>query len=223
MKKNYLKIALLIIIIIIGFLLMIVFSIIIFKQGYINNAGVDIDKIGSLGFFIGGLIAALWSLAGFFLIFQVLRDQNEIIRRRYLYDSEDLNFAKETSRNKVSLLEIQNFEQTFFVLLDHLIGFRNNIRYKNADEILYGKMYFDFLYNEFIELSIFEICSSHIELKESDYNTIKGTMTNDSIKELYTSYWPFYKNKNVEESLIEQLKENEYLDDEYFVQIFSLV
>lgn len=70
----------------------------------LNNKDVEIT--GQFGDFFGGVIGSLWTLAGVFLYFSALKVQQK-----------QLKVQKEEMKQSEKLLSQQQFESTFFGLL----------------------------------------------------------------------------------------------------------
>jgi hypothetical protein len=137
--------------VIIGLLICLIISLLIFNQEYIQNAGFDLDKLGAFGSFIGGIVGSLWALAGIFLIFQALIDQQEVFKlnfKEYQNQINDFKLSKLSFEQQSEVFEIQKFESTFFYLLQYLTEIENNssiiVNGKNYDK----KNYFSFIYKK---------------------------------------------------------------------------
>ena len=94
---------------------------------YVNNYVVinptsndlDVEKTGQVGDFIGGFIGALWTLAGVLLYFSALKLQNQQLKQQ----------QTEIDQNK-RMMNQQQFETTFFNLLDSQQNMKNHIQEK---------------------------------------------------------------------------------------------
>lgn len=216
MKKTYQILA--IFFVAIGFILMIVFSILIIKQEYLKNVGIDLDKVGAFGSFIGGLVGSLWSLAGIFLLFQALKDQNEIneiSRKAYQTDIEELKLSRSSFQKQTINFEIQQFEQTFYNFLNRVFEYEDSIEFEKNNILYKGKKYFKFLIEEYKKYAIqyfyhYEIFDGDLELKISE----------KEIEKIKKNGREYYRNKKGQKLLTNYLSTDNHLDDEYFINLY---
>lgn len=116
-----------------------------------TKSELDISKIGAFGDFIGGVIGSLWTLAGVFLFFQALKDQRQDIETNIQLlqlQIESLETSKQTTEQQGKILRTQQFETTFFSLLNLFIETTDNLEILHAKtdnsvcEIIKGKKVF---------------------------------------------------------------------------------
>lgn len=114
MKNNYLKrlfnpIKLAYLFLFIGLLGFCSYALSMYNSGYIISGKLnnkDIEITGQFGDFFGGVVGSLWTLAGVLLYFSALKVQQE-----------QLKAQKEEMKQSEKLLSQQQFESTFFGLL----------------------------------------------------------------------------------------------------------
>ena len=114
MKNNYLKrlfnpIKLAYLFLFIGLLGFSSYALSMYNSGYIISGKLnnkDIEITGQFGDFFGGVVGSLWTLAGVLLYFSALKVQQE-----------QLKAQKEEMKQSEKLLSQQQFETTFFGLL----------------------------------------------------------------------------------------------------------
>lgn len=76
-----------------------------------TSQGVNSDKFGQFGDFIGGVIGSIWALASVILFYVTLKDQRE-----------ERIFTKENFEEQSKILRLQQFESTFFNSLNLFIS-----------------------------------------------------------------------------------------------------
>jgi len=96
-----------------GFILMILFLISFILGESFNFGQINSNKWGQFGDIVGGVIGALWALAGVILFFLALDDQKETLRlqrEEYKLQLEELQETRKT-------FEQQNYDTFFFSLI----------------------------------------------------------------------------------------------------------
>ena len=147
-KGKYKRVAFLLVIL--GVIISLCFSFLILNQEYSSNSIIDIEKIGSFGSFIGGIVGSMWALAGVILIFQALIDQQELIKlnfKEYTNQIESLNLSKAAFQDAKEYNNIQKFEVTFFNLIDRLGVVEDQIKLNLNKNSYTGKDSFERLFN----------------------------------------------------------------------------
>ncbi len=157
-----------------------------FFRLYVNNYIVvnpisddlDIEKTGQVGDFIGGFIGAIWTLAGVLLYFSALRLQNEQLKQQYT----------EIEQNK-RLMNQQQFEKTFFNLLDSQQNMKNHIQekiYYCLPKRSYLKSYVEKTEgNSFFTIARNELKKIYSALHSESYLTEED---GDNLKSFYENY-----------------------------------
>ncbi len=85
----------------------------IFKTTSIRlSSSINTDIFGNFGDLIGGIVGAIWSLAGIFLFYAALRLQREDL----ILQREELKKSREIAEEQGKTFRIQRFENTFFQL-----------------------------------------------------------------------------------------------------------
>ena len=88
----------------------------------INNS-IDFEKVSYFGGFIGGVVGSIWALAGVVLFYVALKEQ----RKEFNLQLEELKSTKEIYELQSNTLKIQQFESTFFNLINLLSVMRDKI------------------------------------------------------------------------------------------------
>ena len=105
----------------------------------------NIETMGVAGEFLGGTVGSIWALAGVILFFLALIYQ----KRELVLQREELKESRKIMENQSATIAIQQFENTFFQLLNFHINASNAIR--NTTLGTNGRSHnpFDALYNDF--------------------------------------------------------------------------
>ncbi len=91
-----------------GFIVFVTYLIILFNSGYrVDAANVDLKGTSYIGDFIGGVVGAIWSLAGVLLLYAALRFQKRVF-----------DLQRKEMTNTLGVNKLQRFENTFFQMLD---------------------------------------------------------------------------------------------------------
>lgn len=108
------------------------------------NYWEDVEVLGVMGEFLGGTVGSIWALAGVILFFLALIYQ----KRELSMQREELKESRKIMENQSTTIAIQQFENTFFQLLNFHINGSKNIRNTTTAN---GKLMngFDTLFNAF--------------------------------------------------------------------------
>mgnify|MGYP001795266993 CR=1 FL=1 len=105
----------------------------------------NVDLLGTAGEFLGGTVGSIWALAGVILFFLALIYQkSEMVQHR-----EELKESRKIMEHQSATIAIQQFENTFFQLLNFHINAANNIRSTVTGTNGRALNAFDSLYRDF--------------------------------------------------------------------------
>ncbi|WP_258103129.1 putative phage abortive infection protein [Marinoscillum sp. MHG1-6] len=99
----------------------------------------DLDTLSMLGEFFGGAVGSIWSLAGIILFYLALIYQ----RKELELQREELLETRHILASQSRTIEIQQFENTFFQLLDFHLAAAKRIEVQDGGNG-FDKMYADF-------------------------------------------------------------------------------
>ncbi|TRX51759.1 hypothetical protein FNH22_23655 [Fulvivirga sp. M361] len=105
----------------------------------------NIQTLGTAGEFLGGTVGSIWALAGVILFFLALIYQ----KRELVLQREELKESRKIMENQSATIAIQQFENTFFQLLNFHINASNTIRSTTLGSNGKSHNPFDALYNDF--------------------------------------------------------------------------
>ena len=88
------------------------------------NFWQDSEKLGIVGEFLGGTVGSIWALAGVILFFMALIYQ----KRELVLQREELKEGRKIMKEQSSTIALQQFENTFFQLLNFHVNASNTIR-----------------------------------------------------------------------------------------------
>lgn len=108
-------------------------------KGLETTAALDLEKLSLIGEFFGGAVGPIWSLAGVILFYLALIYQ----RRELELQREELVETRFIMDSQSKTIEIQQFENTFFQLLEFHLDAAKRIE-NHADGNGFDKMYIDF-------------------------------------------------------------------------------
>ncbi|MEQ8243172.1 hypothetical protein [Fulvivirga sp.] len=121
----------------ISFFIYIIFFTIIFIKGYTITGDLGKDPTSAVGTFLGGVVAPLFSLASVLLFYSALRFQRKDLKNSQdilIAQKEELEQTKkiqadqnDSLRLQFKILTKQNFETTFFNLLNNGLDIREDI------------------------------------------------------------------------------------------------
>lgn len=136
--------------------------IVVISWGHFNfSTDISFEKINSIGGFIGGLIGAFFSIVAVILLYYTYRTQKEELQKT-------IGIANEQSET----LKVQQFESTFFNLIENLHLIIDNLR--SNDINMSGNRYLEYLMKSFID-----------SMNNSFFSQLKAvTKNNGSKKEL---------------------------------------
>ncbi len=101
---------------------------------------VDNDTLGMIGEFLGGTVGAIWALAGVILFYLALIYQ----RRELELQRQELKETREILENQSDTIAVQQFDNTFFKLLEFHIEASRKI------QLTGNQNGFDELYKDFV-------------------------------------------------------------------------
>ncbi len=105
----------------------------------------DADALGVAGEFLGGTVGSIWALAGVILFFLALIYQ----KRELVLQREELKESRKIMEYQSATIAIQQFENTFFQLLNFHINASNTIRNLATSSNGRSNNPFDALYSDF--------------------------------------------------------------------------
>ena len=89
-----------------------------FIVAYNQNDGLTLANLAACGSWLQGAVASLWSLAALLFIYATLIAQEKQIRTQEL----ELSDQKNTSKQQLHSIQLQNFENSFYAMLNLLQG-----------------------------------------------------------------------------------------------------
>lgn len=144
--EQYQKVA--ISLIVIGGFLIIITTLIFLSKTTALKLGFPIDTsiFGNYGDVVGGVVGALWSLAGVLLFYAALKLQREDLNLQ----RQELVKSREIAQEQSKTFHVQRFENTFFNLLDlhHEIVKGIDIRKNKTEIVAQGRDCFKYIYND---------------------------------------------------------------------------
>lgn len=134
----------------IGLLIGIGFIYLVYLKGY-RITGELSNATNVFGTYLGGVIAPLFSLAGVFLFYNALKMQSKelnISQGILIAQKEELELTRcvlegqqGSLERQANILDKQNFETTFFNLLNNLINVKNGIKNNKNNSLLIHQVY----------------------------------------------------------------------------------
>ncbi len=105
----------------------------------------NVEALGVAGEFLGGTVGSIWALAGVILFFLALIYQ----KRELVLQREELKESRKIMEHQSATIAIQQFENTFFQLLNFHINAANSIRGLSLSPNGKSANPFDALYMDF--------------------------------------------------------------------------
>ncbi|MEM9298733.1 MAG: hypothetical protein AAGA64_10110 [Bacteroidota bacterium] len=113
--------------------------------------GWDVNEVGKLGnnpantigTFIGGVITPIFTLAGVFFFYSTLRtqkDELELQKEELRLTRKVLKKQRKSLNDQAKTLKQQQFETTFFNILNNNLDILNDIKDKHKDDMHYGTL-----------------------------------------------------------------------------------
>lgn len=114
-------------------------------NGFSENVWQDRTLLGMAGEFLGGTVGPIWALAGVILFFLALIYQ----KRELVLQRMELHESRKIMEDQSRTIAIQQFENTFFQLLNFHINAANHIRNTKINSSSKSQNAFDELYVDF--------------------------------------------------------------------------
>ena len=114
-------------------------------DGFNPEIWKDHTTLGMAGEFLGGTVGSIWALAGVILFFLVLIYQ----KRELVLQRMELHESRKIMQDQSRTIAIQQFENTFFQLLNFHINAANHIRNTKINSSSKAQNAFDELYVDF--------------------------------------------------------------------------
>ncbi len=114
-------------------------------NGFSPEVWQDHTTLGMAGEFLGGTVGSIWALAGVILFFLALIYQ----KRELVLQRMELHESRKIMESQSKTIAIQQFENTFFQLLNFHINAANIIRSTKINANTKAKNAFDELYTDF--------------------------------------------------------------------------
>jgi len=111
------------------------FVLIILSQGIGISKEYNAEITGSIGAFIGGIVGAIWALAGVLFFYVALRYQKEELKLQ----RDELTRTREILKTQADTISKQQFEGTFFSLLELFLKVRQSKVYIEVSDELRDK------------------------------------------------------------------------------------
>lgn len=140
----------------------------------INNSGVFGDSFGLLTSLFSGL-----AFAGLIITIIMQRDELALQRQELALTRNELKGHKKEMRAQNQTLRLQQFENTFFNMLELLDVCRNDIRHNRVVEIVHGRAAIQ---------SIYEIFSRKYLSSDDSLETIGAKAISEDYCKFYTDY-----------------------------------
>ena len=129
----------------IGLGLWLCYIFIVKMNGFSSEIWQDRTLLGMAGEFLGGTVGPIWALAGVILFFLALIYQ----KRELVLQRMELQESRKIMEDQSNTIAIQQFENTFFQLLNFHINAANHIRNTKINAKAKSQNAFDELYLEF--------------------------------------------------------------------------
>ncbi|WP_372530116.1 putative phage abortive infection protein [Ekhidna sp.] len=129
----------------IGLGLWLCYIFIIKMKGFSEDIWQDRTLLGMAGEFLGGTVGPIWALAGVILFFLALIYQ----KRELVLQRMELHESRKIMEDQSRTIAIQQFENTFFQLLNFHINAANHIRNTKINSNSKSQNAFDELYVDF--------------------------------------------------------------------------
>ncbi|MEM9389603.1 MAG: hypothetical protein AAGA02_03970 [Bacteroidota bacterium] len=143
----------------------------------------SVETLGTAGEFLGGTVGSIWALAGVILFFLALIYQ----KRELVLQREELKESRKIMEHQSATIAIQQFENTFFQLLNFHINAANNIRNTITGANGRALNAFDALYRDFKK----EVNALKKRRKQDGGNT---SPDDDSFEMCFKTVYEGYKN-----------------------------
>ena len=143
----------------------------------------DHTMLGMAGEFIGGTVGSIWALAGVILFFLALIYQ----KRELVLQRIELHESRKIMESQSRTIAIQQFENTFFQLLNFHINAANQIRSINVGTARKNVNPFDALFTDFKKDA-----SALQKRRKADAGTIKPS--DESFEHCFVAVYEGYKN-----------------------------
>lgn len=126
-------------------------SLFFWKESITTSARINPDKVGQFGDFVGGVVGAVWSLAGVILFYIALQEQRKDISinkealqaqitalnqqiREFELQRTELEETRKVFFEQSETLKIQRFENTFFQLVNLYHEIVDKLSYKSEEK-----------------------------------------------------------------------------------------
>lgn len=129
----------------IGLGLWLCYIFIVKMKGFSEDIWQDRTLLGMAGEFLGGTVGPIWALAGVILFFLALIYQ----KRELVLQRMELHESRKIMEDQSRTIAIQQFENTFFQLLNFHINAANHIRNTKINSSSKSQNAFDELYVDF--------------------------------------------------------------------------
>ncbi|MEM6522466.1 MAG: hypothetical protein AAF693_01690 [Bacteroidota bacterium] len=147
------------------------------------NFWTNVNTLGTAGEFLGGTVGSIWALAGVILFFLALIYQ----KRELVLQREELKESRKIMEHQSATIAIQQFENTFFQLLNFHINAANTIRTTITGTNGRALNAFDALYRDFKK----EVNALKKRRKQDGGNT---SPDDDSFEMCFKTVYEGYKN-----------------------------
>lgn len=187
-------------------ILLLLFGIIIFiiATNFNSKSEIDTSKFSEFGDYFGGVIGAVWSLAGVILLYVALEEQRKDIKinqealikqiQEFELQRSELEETREVFKEQSETFKIQRFENTFFQLMNLYNVLVENLYSNSGFEKLDKK---SVLTNYASQLSI--AYDTYLKTYEQDefggfelINEVTPTSLQDVENLIYETYFTFH-------------------------------
>jgi len=164
----------------------IVIAYIFFEHASANNVNfwTDPSNFSVIGEFLGGTVGSIWALAGVILFFLALIYQ----KRELVLQREELKESRKIMKSQSQTIAIQQFENTFFQLLNFHINATNSIRDSLKGSNGKSLNAFDAIHRDFKK----EVSSLKRRKKENGGNPL--ILDDESFETCFRTVFEGYKN-----------------------------
>lgn len=199
-------------------------------DGFNPEVWQDQTMLGMAGEFLGGTVGSIWALAGVILFFLALIYQ----KRELVLQRMELHESRKIMESQSKTIAIQQFENTFFQLLNFHINAANIIRSTKINASTKAKNAFDELYSDFkketsklkrrrkadagsIGLSDESFENTFIAVFEGYKNTFQHYLEN------YKALLLFIKNKSQDPAFYYNIVKSHFTEQEVQVHFYYII
>jgi len=159
-----------------------------------SNAPIDSEKFGQFGDFIGGIVGAIWALAGVLLFYVALNEQREDFKTNqkalelqikalnqqvseFKLQREELKSSRKIYEQQSKTLKLQQFESNFYSLLNIYSSIKDKLNNINERNDFFKFIYDEILIKYVVEVNIVEHNNEMISSYTKTFNKYRGHLS----------------------------------------------